>query len=68
LEVERNFSGMKFVRPTTEIPNLFYLDTPLLPYSGDVYSIQKYVIKFVGDLQQVGGFLRVFRSPPLKYT
>ena len=24
LEVERNFSGMKFVRPTTEIPNLFY--------------------------------------------
>jgi hypothetical protein len=27
--------------------------------SGDMYSIQHYVIKFVSDLQQVGGFLRV---------
>jgi hypothetical protein len=26
-----------------------------------VYSIQQYVIKFVSDLQQVGGFLRVLR-------
>jgi hypothetical protein len=25
--------------------------------SGEVYSIQHYVIKFVGDLRQVGGFL-----------
>jgi hypothetical protein len=29
-----------------------------------VYSIQHYVIKFVSDLRQVGGFLRVFRFPP----
>jgi len=29
-----------------------------------IYSIQHYVIKFVSDLQQVGGFLRVFRFPP----
>jgi hypothetical protein len=30
-----------------------------------MYSIQHYVIKFVSDLQQVGGFLRVlwFRTP-----
>jgi hypothetical protein len=27
--------------------------------SGEVYSIQHYVIKFVSDLRQVGGFLRV---------
>ena len=27
------------------------------PVHGDVYSIQHYVIKFVSDLQQVGGFL-----------
>jgi hypothetical protein len=27
--------------------------------SGKVYSIQHYVIKFVSDLQQVGGFLQV---------
>ena len=28
---------------------------------GKVYSIQHYVIKFVSDLRQIGGFLRVFR-------
>jgi len=31
------------------------------PVHGDVYSIQHYMIKFVSDLQQVGGFLRVLR-------
>ena len=29
--------------------------------SGEVYPIQNYVIKFVSDLPQVGGFLRVLR-------
>jgi hypothetical protein len=29
-----------------------------------VYSIQHYVIKFVSDLRQVGGFLWVLRFPP----
>jgi hypothetical protein len=29
-----------------------------------VYSIQHYVMKFVSDLRQVGGFLRVLRFPP----
>ena len=34
-----------------------------------VYSIQHYVIKFVSDLRQVGGFLRVLRfPPPIKLT
>jgi hypothetical protein len=40
------------------------------PIHGEVYSIQHYVIKFVSDLQQVGGFLWVLRFPPpikLKY-
>ena len=32
--------------------------------SGEVYSIQHYVIKFVSDLRHVSGFLRVFRFPP----
>ena len=32
--------------------------------SGEVYSILHYVIKFVSDLRQVGGFLRVLRFPP----
>ena len=30
----------------------------------EVYLIQHYVIKFVSDLRQVGGFLRVVRLPP----
>jgi hypothetical protein len=29
--------------------------------SDEVYSIQHYVIKFVSDLRQVGGFLRLLR-------
>ena len=29
-----------------------------------MYSIQHYVIKFVGDLRQVSGFLQVHRYPP----
>ena len=36
---------------------------------GEVYSIQHYVIKFVSDLWQVGGFLLVLRfPPPIKLT
>jgi hypothetical protein len=39
------------------------------PVRGEVYSIQRYVIKFASDLQQVGGFLWVFRFPlPIKLT
>jgi hypothetical protein len=35
-------------------------------YHGDVHSIQHYMIKFVSDLRQVGGFLRF--PPPIKLT
>jgi hypothetical protein len=39
------------------------------PADGEVYSIQHYVIKFVCDLKQVGGFLPVLRfPPPMKLT
>jgi hypothetical protein len=38
------------------------------PAHGDVYSIQHYAIKFVSDLRQVGGFLRVLRFPTQKKT
>jgi hypothetical protein len=35
----------------------------------EVYSIQHYMIKFVSDMQQVCGFLRVlWFSPPIKLT
>jgi len=37
--------------------------------SGEVYSIQHDVIKFVSDLRHVGGFYRVLRfSQPIKLT
>ena len=39
------------------------------PAHGEMYSIQHYVIKFVIDLRQVVGFLRVLRfPPPIKLT
>ena len=41
----------------------------LNPVHGEVYSIQHYVIKFVRDLRQDGGFLWVLRFPsPIKLT
>jgi hypothetical protein len=37
--------------------------------SGEVYSIQHFVIEFVSDLRQVCGFLLVLRfPPPIKLT
>jgi hypothetical protein len=39
------------------------------PVYDEVYSIQHYMIKFVSDLGQVSGFLRVLRfPPPIKLT
>ena len=32
-------------------------------HSGEVYLVQHYVIKFVSDLRQIGGFLRVLWFP-----
>jgi hypothetical protein len=41
----------------------------LNPVHGKVYLIQHYVIKYVSDLRQVGGFLRVlWFPPPIKLT
>jgi len=34
------------------------------PVHAEMYSIQHYVIKFVSDLWQVGGFFRALRFPP----
>ena len=36
----------------------------LNPVHGEVYSIQHYVITFVSDLRQVGGFLHQYNWPP----
>ena len=32
------------------------------PTHGEVYAIQQYVIKFLSDMRQVGGFLRVLHQ------
>ena len=36
------------------------------PVQGEVNSMQHYVIKFIFDLRQIGGFLRF--PPPIKLT
>ena len=39
------------------------------PTHGEMYSIQHYVIKFVSDLRQFGGFLWALQyPPPIKLT
>jgi hypothetical protein len=38
------------------------------PTHDEVYSIQLYLIKFVSDLRQVGGFLRVLWFPKPNHT
>ena len=39
------------------------------PAHGELYSIQYYVIKFVSDLWQIGGFPQVLPfPPPIKLT
>jgi hypothetical protein len=37
----------------------YYLVVSSNPAHGEVYSIQHYIIKFVSELHQVGGFLRI---------
>ena len=48
-----------------QVSNLHITKMSLNPAHSEVYTIQLYVIKFVSDLQQVGGFLQVFRFPSL---
>ena len=42
-------------------PSLMY---DMIIYPGSEEGVQHYVIKFLSDLQQVGGFFRVLRFPP----
>jgi len=53
---------MKSVPITTKVVSLN-------PTHGKVYLIQLYVIKFISDLKQVGGFIRLlWFPPPIKLT
>jgi len=43
--------------------------SPLMLWDPSGRGVQHYVIKFVSDLRQVGGFLRVLQfPPPIKLT
>jgi hypothetical protein len=44
-----------------ELTTFVVLGTDCRVSHGKMYSIKHYVIKFVSDLQQVGGFLQVLR-------
>ena len=55
---------MRMLIPFQNGLNPLYSSISIKPRSGEVYSIQRYVIKFVRDLRQVGVFFRVFRFPP----
>jgi hypothetical protein len=52
----------------SEMKNSYYHQRcEIEPRTGEVYSVQHYVIKFVSDLRQVGGFLWLLRFPaPIK--
>ena len=47
------------------ILQLLHCHLLLTCHSGEVYSVQHYVNKSVGDLRKVRGFLRVLRFPPV---
>jgi hypothetical protein len=55
--------------PVQSVPIITKVVSLTNPTNDEVYSIQHYVIKFVSDLRQVGGFLRVLGFPlPIKLT
>jgi hypothetical protein len=75
----RMLTQSNFLLLFINVLNVYYSMTKSVPITtnvvssnsaqGEVYSIQHYVIKFVRDLRQVGGVLRVFRIPsPIKLT
>jgi hypothetical protein len=67
-------SGKSWKYKMYRITNWIYITlnwqkTRANPAHGEVYSIQHNVIKFVSDLRQVGGFIRILRfRPPPQYS
>jgi len=60
---------IQFLFSDLQLPMLSVHNVSSNPAHGDVYSIQHYVLKFVSDLRQVGGFLRFLQfPPPIKLT
>ena len=64
-----NSLHLNIILSTYAISTYHHLRCEFESCSGEVYSIQQYVIKFASDLRQVGSFLRVLRfPPPIKLT
>ena len=71
------YTGISIILETIMVVITWLLDLQLLmqsghistkvassnPAHGEAYSIQRYVIKFVSDMWQAGGFLLVLRFP-----
>ena len=58
-------SKYKLLQTNVGVPSLpICVSVSKNPAHGEVYSIQHYVIKFVSDMRQVGGFLWVLLFPP----
>jgi hypothetical protein len=57
-------SNHRFCSYYFNMGNMMFIKDIEPPTHSEVYSIQHYAIKFVSDLRQVGGFLRV----PIKLT
>ena len=68
LEIQIRSVGSSFDVNSFRITRILkYFTTEVVssnPVHGEVYSIQHYVMKFVGVLWQDGGFLRVLGFPP----
>ena len=62
----RTAQSLLLIINENDLSKIYYLSEIYSnPAHGEVYSIQHYVIKFVRNLWQVDGFLRVSRFPPL---
>jgi len=64
-----NFNTFRFTRISVYTKNNSYCLVSSNPVHDEVYSIQHYILKFVSELRQVGGFPRILRfPPPIKLT
>ena len=65
----RNNDSKTYIQLTCAISAYHNYRCEFKSRSGKVYSIQHYVIKFVSDLRQVGGYLLLLLfPPPIKLT
>ena len=61
--MRRPWSLLDFQQPMQSMPVTTNVASSN-PVHGEMHSIQQYVIKFVSDFRQVGGFPRILRFPP----